>query len=258
VVLPLGDLEKTRIVPYVTYGLIVLNLLVYLFQLDSSRSLEVAYAATPFEITHQVDLQEPFDVEISDPRQPGELVIRTVPEAPGPHPIWLTLFTSMFLHGSPLHLAGNMLFLWIFGDNVEEVLGRVVYLLAYLACGLIGSIAQIAVEPDSFVPILGASGAIAGVMGMYLVWFPHNRVRVLVFQFITVLPAVLVIGLWIAIQIWWGFGSIRHHPGASGVAYLAHIGGAGTGVIIAFFFRDRAERLRARNLELDGWFYGPP
>src|SRR4051794_37436393 len=107
-VLPLGDLEKTRIVPYVTYGLITLNILVYLFQLDSSRSLEVSYAATPFEITHQVDLQEPFDVEIADPRQPGELVIRTVPEAPGPHPIWLTLFTSMFLHGSPLHLAGNM------------------------------------------------------------------------------------------------------------------------------------------------------
>jgi membrane associated rhomboid family serine protease len=108
------------------------------------------------------------------------------------------------------------------------------------------------------VPTLGASGAIAGVMGAYLVWFPHNQVRVLIFRFITVMPAVLVIGFWIAIQVWLGFGSVGQLGETGGIAYLAHVGGAGTGVFVAFLFRDRARQLEAANDYRDGWFVGPP
>jgi membrane associated rhomboid family serine protease len=255
-VLPLGDLEKTRIVPWVTYGLIALNVLVYLVQLKLGMPFEVAYAATPFEISHNVDLDEPIRIAPAGDDEDGPRP-DVLPEAPGPHPIWLTLLTAMFLHGSPLHLAGNMLFLWIFGDNVEEVLGGLRYLLVYLACGLIGSIAQIVAEPDSLIPTLGASGAIAGVMGMYVIWFPHNRVRVLVFRFITEMPALVAIGLWILLQLILSLGWLRHHGSSGGVAYLAHVGGAATGLLCAYLFRDRAAALRAKIEAHDGWFYGP-
>ena len=262
-VLPLGDLEKTRIVPFVTYALIALNVVMYIVQRDRSEEFTIGYAATPFEITHNEDLvgrvvitfpgdENPLDL-------PGRVELRrqVVDQAPGPHPIWLSLFTAMFLHGSPLHLAGNMLFLWIFGDNVEEVLGTFRYIVVYLSCGLIGSILQIAASPNSLVPTLGASGAIAGVMGAYVIWFPHNRVRVLVFRFITEMPALLVIGIWILMQVWEGVGSIGKLGEAGGVAYLAHVGGALTGILVGFLFRDRAEHLRALNASREGWFYGP-
>ena len=124
----------------------------------------------------------------------------------------------MFLHGSWMHLIGNMLYLWIVGDNVEEVLGSVRYLIVYFACGLAGSLAQIAIDPDSVTPTLGASGAIAGIMGAYVIWFPHNQIRVLLFRFITVLPAVIVIGGWIVLQIWLGASAIGGKE-QGGVAY---------------------------------------
>ncbi len=214
-VLPLGDLEKTRIVPFVTYVLIALNVVMYItFSRDRGDTFTNAYAATPYEITHNVDIPEP--VVVGQPDR-AELRQRVIEQAPGPHPIWLTLFTAMFLHGSPLHLAGNMLYLWIFGDNVEEVLGTFRYLVVYLACGLIGSVLQIAANPNSLVPTLGASGAIAGVMGAYVIWFPHNRVRVLVFRFITEMPAIVVIGFWIAMQIWEGVGSLGSLGESGGV-----------------------------------------
>ena len=257
-VLPLGDLEKTRIVPWVTYGLIVVNILIYMLQLKLGLPFEYAYAATPYEISHNVDLKEPIPIAPDDGEDPDpDGRPDVLPEAPGPYPIWLTLFTAMFLHGSPLHLAGNMLYLWIFGDNVEEVLGSLRYLLVYLACGLIGSIAQIVADPNSLIPTLGASGAIAGVMGMYVIWFPHNRVRVLVFRFVTEMPALLAIGLWILLQLVLSLGWLRHHGSTGGVAYLAHVGGAATGLFAAYLFRDLAAALRARNAALDGWFYGP-
>lgn len=258
-VLPLGDVEKTRIVPWVTYILIALNVVVYVAELaDSSGELRVAYAATPYEITNNVDLTgpvplaAPVDLRGNADPHPPELM-----QAPGPYPIWLTLFTAMFLHGSPLHLAGNMLFLWIFGDNVEEVLGTFRYLVVYLGCGLAGSLAQIAASPESLIPTLGASGAIAGVMGAYVVWFPHNRIRVLVFRFITEMPALMVIGLWIVMQLWEGFGSLAHVGETGGVAYLAHIGGAVTGIAAAYLFHGRADELRAHEESRGGWFYGP-
>jgi membrane associated rhomboid family serine protease len=236
--------------------------MMYLVQLDRGRSFTTAMAATPYEITHRVDIDRPFLLPLPGDEDPlglpgrVELGERVIPQAPVPFPIWLTMLTAMFLHGSPLHLAGNMLYLWIFGDNVEEVLGAVRYLLVYLACGLMGTMAQIAFNPNSLLPTLGASGAIAGLMGAYVIWFPHNQVRVLVFRFITVMPAVLVIGLWIVMQLWLGFGSIGQLGEVGGVAYLAHVGGAVTGIFVAILFQDRARQLEALNDHREGWFSG--
>src|SRR5262249_41234334 len=150
-------------------------------------------------------------------------------QAPGPSPIWLTLLTSMFMHGGILHIAGNMLYLWIFGDNIEDNFGHLRFLVFYLLCGLIAAFSQIMVDPDSVIPSLGASGAIAGVLGAYLFLLPGNRVRVLVplFIFFTTLelPAVIVIGFWIVLQLISQYGAIEHTAQArgGGVAYMAHI-----------------------------------
>jgi membrane associated rhomboid family serine protease len=249
-------MEKTRIVPVLTYLLIAINVVVYAVQTQKGEAFDAAYAVVPFEITHRVDLTEPVLVESpagEDPRVRVDHRAVEIPQAPGPWPIWLTLLTSMFLHGSPLHLAGNMLYLWIFGDNVEEVLGRGIYLAVYLACGVVGSILQIAAAPDSVIPCLGASGAIAGVMGMYVIWFPHNRIRVLVFRFITELPALVVIGLWIGMQVWAGVGSLGESGQNGGVAYLAHVGGAVTGIFAAYLFRDWARYDQSRRQASQGW-----
>jgi membrane associated rhomboid family serine protease len=253
-VLPLSDDAPTRIVPVANYSLIALNVLMYLVQLSLGESFTTAYAATPYEISHNEDIDRPFAIVLPRDENPLDLPGRVdlrgqrIPQRPVPFPVWLTLISAMFLHGSPLHLAGNMLYLWIFGDNVEEVLGSVRYVLVYLLCGLTGSLAQIAAAPDSLIPTLGASGAIAGVMGMYLIWFPYHRVRVLVFRLITEVPAVIVIGLWIVMQIWYGAGSLGRLGEVGGVAYLAHVGGAGCGVAAAFVFLKDARRLGAPTL----------
>ena len=166
-VLPLGDLHPTRITPIVTYALIAINVVVYLLQVESGDRITLAFACTPWEVTHDEDLDAPVGrppsiVRIQDPRDPtGRRVVeverqpRPIPHAPTPIPFWMTLFTAMFLHGSPMHLIGNMLYLWIVGDNVEEVLGSVRYIIVYLACGLMGALAQIIANPDSMIPTLG-------------------------------------------------------------------------------------------------------
>lgn len=254
-VLPLGDLEKTRIVPVATYALIALNVVMFLVQLDRGESFTAAYAATPYEIAHNEDLKEPLELLVHN--EAGPPGVRVVDQAAVPFPVWLTMITAMFLHGSVLHLAGNMLYLWIFGDNVEEVLGTVRYVLVYLACGLMGTLLQVAGNPDSVIPTLGASGAIAGIMGAYVVWFPRNRVRVLVFRFIFLVPALVAVGLWIVLQVWQGIGSFRHVGQAGGVAYLAHVGGAATGLFTAWLFYDRAQYVRARNEASEGWYEDP-
>jgi membrane associated rhomboid family serine protease len=265
-VLPLGDLERTRITPYVTYTLIALNVVMFLLQESRGDQFTMAYACTPWEVTHNEDIDEPLVVrppavvQVRDPRDPTgrRIMLREVPavaisHAPTPIPIWMTLFTAMFLHGGWMHLLGNMLYLWIVGDNVEEVLGTVFYIIVYLACGLMGALAQIAANPNSMIPTLGASGAIAGIMGAYVVWFPHNQMRVLVFRFITVLPAVVVIGGWIVLQVISGAGSLANAGESGGVAYLAHVGGAVTGIIVAFLFYQRAQYIKDRNEHERGW-----
>jgi membrane associated rhomboid family serine protease len=246
-VFPLGDVQQTRIVPIATYALIALNVLTYLVQLDQGEAFTVAYAATPYEITHNDDLELPRDDQRL--RLPGQA--EPLPQSRVPFPVGFTLLTALFLHSDPLHLAMNMLFLWIFGDNVEEVLGSLRYLAFYLACGLAGTLAQVAANPGSVVPTLGASGAIAGVMGAYVVWFPRYRVRVLVLRYLVEVPALLVIGVWFVFQLWRGVGVIRHPGENVGVAYLAHIAGATTGVLGAILLRGRARALILRHGEED-------
>jgi membrane associated rhomboid family serine protease len=144
----------------------------------------------------------------------------------------------MFMHGGWAHLLGNMLFLWIFGDNVEHRVGHVPYLLFYLVAGVIASLAQIAINPDSVIPTLGASGAISGVLGAYLVMFPQNRVTIIAFRFIPFqVPAIVAIGLWAVFQFISGFGAIAVSEQTGGVAYMAHIGGFIAGLIFGFVGR---------------------
>jgi len=163
------------------------------------------------------------------------------------------LFTSMFLHGGWLHFLGNMWFLWIYGDNVEDILGRAKYLAFYLTCGIAAALAQVAANPDSRVPMIGASGAIAGVMGAYLIKFPHSRILTLVpvFFFLTTLevPAVLILGYWFVIQFFSGVGSIGYsHLSQGGVAWFAHVGGFLAGMLLVNLMRPRQPRRRRRDL----------
>ena len=226
-VIPLGDERTGRdLTPYVVFALIAVNALVWLLQLSLGDSFTNGYATVPFEITRGQDLVGAQTIVVG-----GQSI--TIPEAPGPSPIYLSLLTSMFMHGGWLHILGNMLYLWIFGDQIESLLGHGRFLVFYLACGLAASAAQILVGPDSVVPSLGASGAIAGVLGAYLVKFPRNRVRVLAMRGgMTELPAMVVLGLWIVLQL---VSQVSTPAGeATGVAYMAHIGGFVTGLVLVF------------------------
>ena len=185
----------------------------------------------PFEITHGQDLVGAQTIAVG-----GQSI--TITEAPGPTPIYLTLLTAMFMHGGWMHILGNMLYLWIFGDQIESLLGHGRFLVFYLACGLAASVAQILVGPDSVVPSLGASGAIAGVLGAYLVKFPRNRVRVLMMRGgVTQLPAMVVLGLWIVLQLVSQVGTAAGE--ATGVAYMAHIGGFIAGLALVLVLGKR-------------------
>jgi membrane associated rhomboid family serine protease len=225
-VLPIGDDNLPgRGIAWVTLGLIAVNVAAFVFLQLGNDSFTYGYSTVPREITTGMDLTKPERVVID-----GQRV--EIPEEPGPSPIYLTLLTSMFLHGGWLHLGGNMLFLFIFGDNVEHAFGRVFYLIFYLGAGVIASLAQVWAGPDSVIPSLGASGAISGVLGAYLVLFPGNKIRVLVWYFIVTVPAIVMIGLWAALQFFSGFASIAETQQTGGVAYLAHVGGFVTGVAV--------------------------
>src|SRR5919198_1011816 len=230
-VLPLGDENPPGRGPaIVTLAIIAINVAVFVLLQLPSDAFTYGWATIPREITTGRDIVESVRVTVG-----GQTVV--IPEAPGPHPIQLTLLTSMFMHGGWLHLGGNMLFLWIFGDNVEHTFGRAYYLLFYLAAGIVASLAQIAVQTNSVIPTLGASGAISGVLGAYIVMFPGNRVTVFLFRFLTVVPAVVAIGLWAVLQFVNGFGAIAVSEQTGGVAYLAHVGGFVFGVVIGLFAR---------------------
>src|SRR5207253_1902360 len=170
-----------------------------------------------------------------------------IDEAPGPMPIWLTLLTSIFMHGGWLHIGGNMLFLFIFGDNIEKAYGHIKYLVFYLVCGIIASLAHVLSQPDSIIPSLGASGAISGVLAAYLVLFPTNRVKVLltlgvIFLRPIMVPAVVMIGLWALLQFVNGLGAIAVSEQTSGVAYWAHIGGFIAGALITLLAKPFLDR----------------
>ena len=205
---PIGDDNSTRRgVPLVTYALIVLNFLFFLVELSGGEPFILQWAFVPSRF-----LANPV----------GDL---------------LTLFTSMFMHGGWVHLGGNMLYLWIFGDNVEDRLGHGKYLVFYLLCGLAATFAQLAFSMGSNIPNLGASGAIAGVLGAYLVMFPQGRVRVLQGQRVIPMPALIVIGFWFVLQLFSGIGSIANTADTGGVAYMAHIGGFIAGFVLTYLLR---------------------
>ena len=209
--LPIGDDDSARrTVPLVTYGLIALNILFFIVELTGGDAFIEKWAFVPS---------------------------RFLANPAGDFP---TIFTSMFMHAGWLHLGGNMLYLWIFGDNVEDRFGHVKYLIFYLLCGIAATLAQLAFSMGSNVPNLGASGAIAGVLGSYILMFPQQRVRVLVGQNITAVSALIVIGIWIVLQFFSSVASITNTADTGGVAYMAHIGGFVAGLVLTFLFRGTA------------------
>jgi membrane associated rhomboid family serine protease len=216
---PIGDEnERDSGVAFVTMGLIALNVLAFLFEINQPseaalQSFIEAWGVVPREYSAGRDLAPAI-----------------------PYPFWTTLLTSMFLHGGWGHLGGNMLFMWIFGDNLEHRLGHVRFLVFYLVCGLAAGLAHILANLNSSIPTVGASGAISGVLGGYLLMFPRNRVYVMTYGGVATVPAMLMLGLWIVLQFINGFGSIANTPETGGVAYLAHIGGFIAGLVLAPVF----------------------
>jgi membrane associated rhomboid family serine protease len=223
---PLGDDNSgRRTTPIVNYALIAANVLVFLIQLTAGDPFTNGWSTVPYEITHGVDLAK--SVQIGN---------ESIQLYAGPTPIYLTLLSSMFMHGSLIHIGGNMLYLWIFGDQIEDFLGHAKYLVFYLLCGFAADFAHILFNADSMIPTLGASGAIAGVLGAYLVKYPKNNVRVMMGRAITTVPALVVLGLWIVLQI---FSQYMDAAGAGGVAYMAHIGGFAAGVALIYILGAR-------------------
>jgi len=236
---PLGDDNSDRIItPYVNYALIVINILVFVLLqgLGGNDAFTYAFSLVPKEITSGVDLS-------------GVQIVRDsfgntgrVELYPTPLPVYFNFLSSMFMHGDFMHIFGNMLFLWIFGDNIENMIGHIRYAAFYLICGIAAALAQIILGPDSIIPMLGASGAISGVLGGYMLLFPTNRVRALIFNIFTTVPAYVALGLWIGVQLIQGYFA---PPGQGGVAYAAHIGGflAGLALIKVFALGKKPHRI---------------
>ncbi|HCC78229.1 MAG: rhomboid family intramembrane serine protease [Chloroflexi bacterium GWB2_49_20] len=211
---PIGDDDSARrTFPVITYVLIALNVLFFFVELSGGDAFIEKWAFVPSRF-------------LANPTND-----------------FLTLFTSMFMHAGWVHLGGNMLYLWIFGDNVEDRFGHIKFTFFYLICGLAATFAQLAFSLGSNIPNLGASGAIAGVLGAYILLFPQGRVKVLQGQRVILVPALIVIGLWIVLQLFSGIGSITSTTDTGGVAYMAHISGFVAGFVLTFLLRgsDRAK-----------------
>ena len=246
-VFPLYDDNTDRTTtPFVNYAFIAANILVFVLlqQLGTNDKFTYAFSTVPLEITTGRDIVTPS--RILEPVSGQRILYPGLGETP--ISVYLTLFTSMFMHGGIAHIAGNMLFLWIFGDNVEDRLGHVRYLLFYLICGVAASLAHVfttaafATDQSSMlVPSLGASGAISGVLGGYIVLHPKRRVTVILFRFLTDVPAYVAIGIWFAFQLISGLGMLGGGSQQGGVAYGAHIGGFIAGLVLIKFF-DRGGR----------------
>lgn len=237
---PLADDNRDRrTTPVVTYGLIAANVLVFVFfqGMGENQRFTMAFACVPAEIVRGKDLVTPDRIE--QLRTPAGIVEVKIPGLKRtPIPVYFTLLTAMFMHGGLAHLLGNMWFLWIFGDNIEDDLGRVRYLLFYLVCGILASLAHVVVSlggPAAEVPSLGASGAISGVLGAYLMLHPMRRVTVLMFRMIMDVPGYVAVGLWFLFQLINGLGMLGGLP--TGVAYGAHIGGFVAGAALVWPFR---------------------
>lgn len=205
--MPIGDdnsLRKTT--PVVTYALIALNVLFFLLEMSGGEEFIKKWAFTPSRFL----------------ANPGA--------------DFITLFSSMFMHAGILHLAGNMLYLWIFGDNVEDRLGKWLFIILYFVSGIAATFSQMMMDPASSIPNVGASGAIAGVLGAYLLLFPYTKIQVLLGRQVTQMPALLVIGFWFLIQFVSSIGTAANVEGSGGVAYMAHIGGFVFGLISTYLY----------------------
>lgn len=230
--LPISDDDRGISGPaFVTIALIVANVLVFVLpqQFGANEQFTFGYSVIPAEITSGTDFTSPRSIIV----QGQEMVL---PHAPGPTPIYLTVISAMFMHGGIMHLLGNLLYLWIFGDNLEHRFGWWVFLLFYVVSGIAATMAQVMLNPTSLIPNLGASGAISGVLGGYLVLFPRNRVNAIFLYFVVSIPAVLALGMWIAFQLVEGFAVVGVGQ-VGGVAYGAHIGGFIVGAVLALILR---------------------
>ncbi len=232
--IPIGD-DNTgrRTTPWVTWVLIALNVIVFVFfeGFGNNQRFINAYSTVPAKVITGKDLITRDQVMV-DPSTGQRVLVPGLQHTP--IPMWLTIITAMFMHAGIAHIAGNMLYLFIFGDNIEDRLGHFRYLLFYLFCGTAASLSQIFVTQlthgNMLIPNLGASGAIAGVLGAYLMMFPRNRVRVIMFRFITSVPAIFAVGIWFLFQVISELGILGRDTGG-GVAYAAHIGGFAAGFI---------------------------
>jgi len=256
-VMPLYD-DNTgrRTFPYVNYALIAMNVLVFvvLQGMGTNERFTYAFSCVPEEIVTGRDVDHAVSLEHPVTGQE----IGSIELQPTPLSVYLTLLTSMFMHGSIMHLLGNMLFLWIFGDNVEDDLGHVRYVIFYLICGVIASLAHVAstyaFNMNPYIPSLGASGAISGVMGAYLILHPHRRVVVLMIRYMTEVPGWVAIGLWFLFQVIYSFAMLGGQAG--GVAYGAHIGGflAGLALVKLFTLGHDPTRWNRRAPHVRTWY----
>ena len=223
--IPLRDNQPTSTFPIITIILIVANVIAYIAQ-QLNPLITQTLTMVPAEISHGYDSRHALMLMTDAGPQ------RFLPVAP--HPLWITIFTSMFLHGSLLHIGGNMLYLWIFGNNIEDALGKVRFTVFYFLCGIAAAFAQILSSPSSTTPVLGASGAIAGVLGAYYLLYPNARVLSIVpffLAFVVEVRAAFVLGLWFVLEVIQGFEGMGMQTGG-GVAVWAHVGGFLAGVAL--------------------------
>lgn len=225
------DNSEVRIVPFVTYIIIALNVVVFVILqgLGGNDAFTYAFSLVPREVTGGVDL-----IGLESVRDSAGKVLGQIQHQPALLGVYFNLLSSMFMHGDIMHIFGNMLFLWIFADNIENRIGHIRFIIFYLICGLAAAFGQIIMDTSSVVPMLGASGAISGVLGGYLVLFPNKQVRAIMFSFMmTTIPAFVALGLWIGYQLLMGY---LNSGAGGGVAYAAHIGGFVAGVILIKVF----------------------
>ncbi|NNE67496.1 MAG: rhomboid family intramembrane serine protease [Pyrinomonadaceae bacterium] len=228
---PIGDDNSDLVItPYVNYAFIALNVLVFVFLqgLGGNEWFNGAFSLIPKEVTEGVDLAGMYDVKSSAGK-----VLGSISHADSPLPVYFNFLTSMFMHGDFMHLGGNMLFLWIFGDNIENLIGHIRFAVFFLICGFAAAVAQVVMGPDSIIPMVGASGAISGVLGGYVLLFPNRKVRALLFRFYTTIPAWMALGFWIGMQLFLGYFNTSE---GGGVAYAAHIGGFAAGLVLIKLF----------------------
>ncbi len=248
--LPIGDDNRDRqITPVVNYLFIIVNIFVFIYwqRLGTDIHFTFGYATVPAEILTGHDIVT-HSRTIHDPVS-GQAI--TMPGLQStPIPVYLTLVTSMFMHGGIAHIAGNMLYLWIFGDNLENVMGHARYFVFYMLCGIIAGLSHVFsaawLNQSTLVPSLGASGAISGVLGGYILLFPGRSVHVWVLLGIISLPALLVVGLWFIFQLINGMGMLGGNEAAGGVAYAAHIGGFVSGLLLVKLFVRNVPAVRTR------------